>query len=227
MGQQKRMKMMSIALLIALTFCQAEPIEKKVKVEFTIDSLIDFMRGMVEAWEVSKEEVEHLLECIKDLADIKEKVEKIGEIIDNLDFHDWVKLAGQIKNLFVCIQEIFRDTEPCIDSASEIMKLLKKIIPSNPVDFLIKLIYHLMNHGKEIIKDIEQFKKAHEKADFHMMGYYVGEIIEHLLFEESQGNGHSFQQSLLITHHNHIYICLLYTSPSPRDLSTSRMPSSA
>ena len=25
----------------------------------------------------------------------------------------------------------------------------------------------------------------------------------------------------------HHYICLLYTSPSPRDLSTSRMPSSA
>ena len=24
-----------------------------------------------------------------------------------------------------------------------------------------------------------------------------------------------------------LYICLLYTSPSPRDLSTSRMPSSA
>ena len=27
--------------------------------------------------------------------------------------------------------------------------------------------------------------------------------------------------------HKHIHICLLYTSPSPRDLSTSRMPSSA
>ena len=26
---------------------------------------------------------------------------------------------------------------------------------------------------------------------------------------------------------NHEYACLLYTSPSPRDLSTSRMPSSA
>ena len=24
-----------------------------------------------------------------------------------------------------------------------------------------------------------------------------------------------------------VYVCLLYTSPSPRDLSTSRMPSSA
>ena len=27
--------------------------------------------------------------------------------------------------------------------------------------------------------------------------------------------------------HRQIYTCLLYTSPSPRDLSTSRMPSSA
>ena len=27
--------------------------------------------------------------------------------------------------------------------------------------------------------------------------------------------------------HGHITFCLLYTSPSPRDLSTSRMPSSA
>ena len=25
----------------------------------------------------------------------------------------------------------------------------------------------------------------------------------------------------------HVHLCLLYTSPSPRDLSTSRMPSSA
>ena len=32
-----------------------------------------------------------------------------------------------------------------------------------------------------------------------------------------------FEQSIKHT----AYICLLYTSPSPRDLSTSRMPSSA
>ena len=31
----------------------------------------------------------------------------------------------------------------------------------------------------------------------------------------------------LATHLIHAYTCLLYTSPSPRDLSTSRMPSSA
>ena len=31
----------------------------------------------------------------------------------------------------------------------------------------------------------------------------------------------------LAGHFSHPYVCLLYTSPSPRDLSTSRMPSSA
>ena len=31
----------------------------------------------------------------------------------------------------------------------------------------------------------------------------------------------------VLRYKRHYYICLLYTSPSPRDLSTSRMPSSA
>ena len=34
------------------------------------------------------------------------------------------------------------------------------------------------------------------------------------------------QDSYRFVEHRH-YLCLLYTSPSPRDLSTSRMPSSA
>ena len=36
-----------------------------------------------------------------------------------------------------------------------------------------------------------------------------------------------FEMLQLALKGNDIYICLLYTSPSPRDLSTSRMPSSA
>eukprot|EP00831_Metopus_contortus_P075282 TRINITY_DN6899_c0_g1_i1.p1 TRINITY_DN6899_c0_g1~~TRINITY_DN6899_c0_g1_i1.p1 ORF type:complete len:241 (-),score=44.90 TRINITY_DN6899_c0_g1_i1:129-851(-) len=35
------------------------------------------------------------------------------------------------------------------------------------------------------------------------------------------------QSDLLLISSSHLLICLLYTSPSPRDLSTSRMPSSA
>ena len=62
--------------------------------------------------------------------------------------------------------------------------------------------------------------------------------------EEYGGHGGDFRHDLVVIEqldrhnvdgfsaslHNVIvtpYICLLYTSPSPRDLSTSRMPSSA
>ena len=37
------------------------------------------------------------------------------------------------------------------------------------------------------------------------------------------GGGYNPWCKRFVTH----YVCLLYTSPSPRDLSTSRMPSSA
>ena len=37
----------------------------------------------------------------------------------------------------------------------------------------------------------------------------------------------SLLKIILKEHPDHIDSCLLYTSPSPRDLSTSRMPSSA
>ena len=40
-------------------------------------------------------------------------------------------------------------------------------------------------------------------------------------------NPERYHQVLLASQNNGHYVCLLYTSPSPRDLSTSRMPSSA
>ena len=42
-------------------------------------------------------------------------------------------------------------------------------------------------------------------------------------YEQQRSNIINFQPHK----HKQVQICLLYTSPSPRDLSTSRMPSSA
>ena len=44
---------------------------------------------------------------------------------------------------------------------------------------------------------------------------------------ESERSGHSFEDLVQEGVSGLIKACLLYTSPSPRDLSTSRMPSSA
>ena len=40
-------------------------------------------------------------------------------------------------------------------------------------------------------------------------------------------NAGSIQEKQALASIGQVYLCLLYTSPSPRDLSTSRMPSSA
>ena len=48
------------------------------------------------------------------------------------------------------------------------------------------------------------------------------EVSLHMAFVEARQQRHEF-----ITVEHLLMACLLYTSPSPRDLSTSRMPSSA
>ena len=53
--------------------------------------------------------------------------------------------------------------------------------------------------------------------------------ILHTSYKNGRLKVHSWMLSLIFDSHHTTYnrICLLYTSPSPRDLSTSRMPSSA
>ena len=53
--------------------------------------------------------------------------------------------------------------------------------------------------------------------------YPQTEAGDHWLGDWGEGTG----GLLLLAHMDTVYPCLLYTSPSPRDLSTSRMPSSA
>ena len=59
-----------------------------------------------------------------------------------------------------------------------------------------------------------------EKADFLELAYL-------LLEGELPKPDEKEEFDTAITRHTMVHDCLLYTSPSPRDLSTSRMPSSA
>ena len=68
----------------------------------------------------------------------------------------------------------------------------------------------------------------------HNTGVYVTEIphnpvdnMSTLDYEEADDRGYFKLDFLNVSLYRDIKSCLLYTSPSPRDLSTSRMPSSA
>ena len=66
-------------------------------------------------------------------------------------------------------------------------------------------------------------------AHFQAMVWHQAHVPEHQLPPQNMDGEQEIslcpsQPKISCAHHNH---CLLYTSPSPRDLSTSRMPSSA
>eukprot|EP00831_Metopus_contortus_P062431 TRINITY_DN54555_c0_g1_i1.p2 TRINITY_DN54555_c0_g1~~TRINITY_DN54555_c0_g1_i1.p2 ORF type:complete len:107 (-),score=6.96 TRINITY_DN54555_c0_g1_i1:7-327(-) len=63
--------------------------------------------------------------------------------------------------------------------------------------------------------------------------YVKKKLLNFFIHKEEPSSGQwnqsntDFSGSLQLLNRRHDQICLLYTSPSPRDLSTSRMPSSA
>ena len=66
-------------------------------------------------------------------------------------------------------------------------------------------------------------KTALKTTKAELLGYYR-EMLLIRRFEEKAGQLYGMGQ---IAGFCHLYICLLYTSPSPRDQRGSRMPSSA
>ena len=57
---------------------------------------------------------------------------------------------------------------------------------------------------------------------FSILAICAGQIVTGVWFSSRRNEGYDGWDAALFP-----MICLLYTSPSPRDLSTSRMPSSA
>eukprot|EP00831_Metopus_contortus_P079355 TRINITY_DN7878_c0_g1_i2.p1 TRINITY_DN7878_c0_g1~~TRINITY_DN7878_c0_g1_i2.p1 ORF type:complete len:113 (-),score=31.83 TRINITY_DN7878_c0_g1_i2:72-410(-) len=55
----------------------------------------------------------------------------------------------------------------------------------------------------------------------------IVEELEMIVHGTVSNTGEEYYEKRQIKRDSNMYTCLLYTSPSPRDLSTSRMPSSA
>ena len=83
---------------------------------------------------------------------------------------------------------------------------------------ILKDLFHYDGNGWWRIPKTEE-AKANPKLE-HPFGKFLGMSKDFLIFITS-GKGHASPA------YYWAIACLLYTSPSPRDLSTSRMPSSA
>ena len=100
----------------------------------------------------------------------------------------------------------------------------------NIVDHLLNLLVTKggdIQYGNEDVTQLEHALQCAELAEQHNLpGPTIAAAllhdIGHLLYEDKDPI-HEGKDG----RHENLGACLLYTSPSPRDLSTSRMPSSA
>ena len=120
-----------------------------------------------------------------------------------------------------------------INGSSGIAVGMATNIPPHNLTEVINASINLINNPKtsidEIIKDISgpDFPTGgiiDGKAGIYE-AYKTGRGIIHIRSKTSIEEDKNGKQSLII--HEIPYICLLYTSPSPRDYAASRMPSSA
>ena len=103
--------------------------------------------------------------------------------------------------------------------AFNVKDLLEKAKTLNTEKFVLKAQIHAGGRGKaggvKILNDLEDL----EKEATELLG-------KTLVTHQTGPNGREVKR-LYVEESSKIENCLLYTSPSPRDLSTSRMPSSA
>ena len=109
---------------------------------------------------------------------------------------------------------------------------LNSLIPHDLVDKYIEIRSKLSNLGGwaspspyehlPILREICLYPEL-----VKIMRDLIGDdLVLHLNLTGWESTGRDWHQDDYLNHHN-VNGCLLYTSPSPRDLSTSRMPSSA
>ncbi len=179
------MKAIFLGLLVLLALTQVKAEEQfRQEGNFTIEDLIETLRGVLESWEVGKEEVSKLLLCVGGLKDIESQVYKIMEEIKKINVGNIMKLVEAVVRLFGTFQQIFKDIEPCIDSEGEVRKLTDKFINVTSVEFLTKVLLNIMDNARRIYNDILGMIAAFRKEDYYTFGYDVGDIIEALFFKK-------------------------------------------
>ena len=115
---------------------------------------------------------------------------------------------------------------------------LKKIIPNISIPLIADIHFHYKRaleaaeNGADCLRinpgnigSVEKIKEVIEAAKQNnipiRVGVNAGSLEKQILEKYKSPTAHALFESAKLN------ICLLYTSPSPRDLSTSRMPSSA
>ena len=184
-------------------------------------------RGVITKYIPSKE---FFLVEVEEISDIQENTVEIEALMRSVNsvFETFAKLNPRVPPEMIMSVASITDPHRLVDTISVHLNLRieekqKLLEIRKPKDRLEKLYSHLQSEIGilQVEKKIRsRVKKQMEKTQKE---YYLNEQMRAIQKELGQKDEFSTEMKELEMRIN----CLLYTSPSPRDLSTSRMPSSA
>ena len=134
-------------------------------------------------------------------------------------------INGQVMSKGIDINKYDTIYYPSKSSFSKV----KKIAALSDIHGQFDLLIQLLKNNKIIDKNLNwNFNDGHLVivGDVFDRGDKVNQILWLLYKLENQANKMGGHMHFLLGNHEYM-VCLLYTSPSPRDRTTSRMPSSA
>eukprot|EP00829_Urostomides_striatus_P017403 TRINITY_DN5_c0_g1_i6.p1 TRINITY_DN5_c0_g1~~TRINITY_DN5_c0_g1_i6.p1 ORF type:complete len:649 (-),score=257.56 TRINITY_DN5_c0_g1_i6:28-1974(-) len=173
------------------------------------DHFVMFLKGFLEGIKETADP-EKILKCA---TTGEELLKKIVEALKLIKTMIPTKVMEGVKQLIACLTELFHMLKPCVEGYEQ----LKKLITALTHVSIPKVVAKILAHPGEFIKHITDIIEAVVKKDHTKAGLSFGELLYQLFLAFRAQNSLSPL----------FYICLLYTSPSPRDQRGSRMPSSA
>lgn len=129
------------------------------------------------------EDVIEIVKCLDDIPDLTNKIMKIIEDLKNLKPTDFNKFIQIIVDMITCFQNICGDVIPCVDSSSEVYKIIKQILALTPADILRKVETNILMHGPQIFSDIVSAINNFKAQKYEIFGKNVGDIIVQILFD--------------------------------------------
>ena len=158
----------------------------KTKIKFTPYDAEAILIGFFTALGAEGEEVDEIIKCIKDLDDFKVEIVEIIADIKKIDIHHLQKLVEVLADLIECLSKVMSDVVPCIESETELWKMIKQILKLTKAEILFKLERNILFHGPQIYADVMGAVKYFDNGNYTGFGYNIGNIIVQILFDNQK-----------------------------------------
>ena len=142
-----------------------------------------FIKGIIEAWQANEEHVDKILLCNDNTFEINKYFDAIKKALRDFRSKDIMMIALSLRVILENTEHILNDTIHCVNSLQKFKLILDRVIYTKPLEFILRCFKNIIEDKGTINEDIKVLIEAYEKNDWYVVGYNLGEIIEHAILK--------------------------------------------